>query len=667
MKHCFYAILALSLIIFACQKQPDTPPKDGNKIAPDGFNFETSRKVAVNIKLLSNINEPLKGIIIDVNSISGETLLRGASDETGTFTGTVNIPSYIDTLLIRPGNPGLNQDIQVLIRNNAVTCVIGGDKGVTGDIVKAPSSPQTFGGKNMKAFSGNSIFANTTYTYMGSYDVNGRPVSYLDQVKGTVSADLLAYLGESLPDQQNVNNHHPQYLTDNATEHLNITKTSDVWVTFVSEGGGNKNAIGYYTYLTNNPPNVVNKIDEVKFIFPNASAVSSGGNMQSGDRVKIGRFDSGTSIGFVLVQNGWRQNLNTVNSSALKFYSDSKFNPENSNELKTHTVLLNFAKENLFVIGFEDLKRDLTGTDHDFNDVVLYATSAPVDAISTVGVQGIVPPKDTDADGVWDVYDKFPNDGTKAYVSYFPSENSQGTLVFEDNWPSKGDYDMNDLVVKYRYTYISNASNKVVEMTADFRAVSAWATNKNGMGVQLPFAASLISSVSGHKITDHYITLNPNGTEAGQSKAVLIPFDDHTNLLSGPNQVVDTVSLVVKFASPVDLSAVGTGPYNPFLICNKLRGIEAHLPGHPPTDLADLSRFGSEHDRSNVSINKYYISDENWPWALNFTEHFSFPKEGNAINTAYLHFGEWASSGGTMFTDWYKNTAPGYRDPLKIH
>lgn len=667
MKHCFYAILALSLIIFACQKQPDTPPKDGNKIAPDGFNFETSKKVAVNIRLLSNVNEPLKGIIIDVNSTNGETLLRGASDETGTFIGSVNIPSYLDTLLIRPGNPGLSQDIQVLIQNNSVTCIIGGTEGAKGDIVRTASNPQVFGGKNTKPFGGNSIFANTSYTYMGSYDFNGRPVNYLDAIKGNVSADLLAYLGESLPDQQDVNNHHPQYLTDNATEHLNITKTSDVWVTFVSEGGGNKNAIGYYMYPTNNPPNVVNKIDDIKIIFPNASSVGSGGNMQSGDRVKLGTFSAGYSIGFVLIQNGWKQNLNTVNTSLTKFYSDSKFNPENSNELKTHTVLLNFEKENLFIIGFEDLKRDLTGTDDDFNDVVVYATSAPVDAISKVGVQGIVPPKDTDADGVWDLYDKFPNDATKAYVSYFPSASTYGTLAFEDNWPSKGDYDMNDLVVNYRYTYISSASNKVVEMIADFKATAAWAANKNGFGVELPFAQNVISSITGHKIRDSYITFNSNGTEAGQSRAVLIPFDDHTNLLSGPSQVIDTVSLAIKFVSPVDLSTVGTGPYNPFLICNKIRGIEAHLPGNTPTDLADLSRFGTEHDRSNIATGKYYLSDENWPWALNFTEQFRYPMEGNAINTAYLHFGEWASSGGTLFTDWYKNTSPGYRDPLKIH
>ena len=501
---------------------------------------------------------------------------------------------------------------------------------------------------------------------MGTYDASGRPVNYREAQKGDVTADLLTYLAESLPERQDVRVHHPAYLSDNATEHLNIVKTADVWITFVSEGAANTNCIGFYTYPTNNPPNQVHKIEEVKLLFPNSSAAGSSGSMQSGDRVKIGRFNPGTSIGFVLIQNGWAQNLNSVNTTLTKFYSDSKFNPESTDALRTHTVLLNFAIENLFVIGFEDLLRSGTNCDHDFNDVVLYAKANPVDGISTAGVQGISPPKDTDADGVWDVNDKFPEDATKAYISYFPSQATKGTLVFEDNWPSKGDYDMNDLVVNYRYTYVTNANNKVVEMTGDFKATAAWAANKNGFGVQLPFSPSLISSVTGQKLSSGYISQNSNGTEAGQSKTVIVPFDDHSQLLINRVEVIDSAIIKIVFVDPVDFTTLGTAPYNPFLICNKTRGLEAHLAGHLPTDKADPGYFGTQQDRTNAASNKYYLSDENWPWALSFTETFRYPIEGNAINTAYLHFGEWASSGGTVFTDWYKNTAAGYRDMLKI-
>jgi LruC domain-containing protein len=663
MKSCLLPILMLSTLVFTSCEKPidggvDQTDKAAGKLAPDGFNFETSRKVNVTIRLMSNIDEPLSGIIIDVNKPGGETILRGVSDASGYFQGIANIPSYIDTLLITPNNPGLNSDIKALIVNNAISCVIGGRSGGSGNMVMSRKSNQVF--------SGATVFAPTTYSYMGTYDINGRPVNYLDPQKGAVTADLLSYLAESLPDRQDVRVHHPQYLSDNATEHLNIISTSDVWITFVSEGGGYNNTIGYYTYSTNNPPNVVNKITDVKYIFPNCSALGSGGNMQSGDRVKLGTFSAGTSIGFVLLQNGWSPSVKSVNTNVTKFYSDSPFNPESTSALRTHTVLLNYAKENLFIIGFEDLVRSTAGSDHDFNDVVLYANAVPSSAISTAGVQGISPPKDTDGDGVWDVNDKFPTDATRAYISYFPSETTKGTLVFEDNWPSKGDYDMNDLVVTYQYKYISNSSNKVVEMYGDYRAVAAWAKNENGLGIQFPFAPSLVKSVFGQKLNNGYISLSANDTEAGQSKTVIVPFDGHRNLLLNQTDIIDSAIVKITFVNPVDMSAIGPGPYNPFLICSKQRGIEAHLPGHPPTDRADNKYFGTEHDRTNKATNKYYLSEENWPWALSFTETFRYPIEGNAINAAYLHFGEWASSGGTIFTDWYKNTSPGYRDDLKI-
>ncbi|HEY0056863.1 MAG TPA: LruC domain-containing protein [Pedobacter sp.] len=662
MRNSIFGILLLSLLIGSCKKETGLGKivKTDGKIAPDGFNFETSKKVNITIRLLSNINEPLKGIITDVKATSGTILLTGVTDASGTLTGTVNIPAYVDTLMISPNNAGLTQDVKGLIVNHSFNCTIGGDNGGSGNILMNKGNSKVFSGKNTDSFSA------LSYSYAGTYDSFGRPINYLDPQKGAVTANMLTYLAESLPEQKDVRVHHPAYVTTNATEHLNIVKTSDVWVTFVSEGALYTNTVGFYTYTTGNPPNNTNQIGDIKMIFPNTSGVGSGGNLQSGDRVKLGRFNAGTSIGFVLFQNSWRQNLNTVNTSAIKFYSDARFNPEGTADLRKHSVLLNFAPENLFIIGFEDKRRDASDCDQDFNDVVLYGTSIPTDAISTAGVQGMDPPKDTDGDGVWDVNDKFPLDANKAFISYFPSSSTYGTLAFEDKWPNKDDYDMNDLVVKYRYAYVTSASNQVAEINASFIAVAAWATNTNGFGVQLPFASSAVSSVTGHKLTRNIISLNPNGTEAGQSKAVIIPFDNQSTLLLGPTGFKDSVQLKIVLTSPINLATVGNGPYNPFLIGNGQRGFEVHLPGQLPTDKADNSFFGTADDRTNLSLGKYYLSAENWPWAISFTEHFYYPIEGNGINLAYLHFAEWASSGGTKFADWYKNTGPGYRDAIKI-
>ena len=86
-------------------------------------------------------------------------------------------------------------------------------------------------------------------------------------------------------------------------------------------------------------------------------------------------------------------------------------------------------------------------TDNDFNDAVFYAKSNPVDAIQIGNLAHIIPATDADGDGINDELDDFPFDPDKAFNNFSPSANSSGKLVFEDLWPSQGDYDFNDLVL----------------------------------------------------------------------------------------------------------------------------------------------------------------------------------------------------------------------------
>jgi len=73
-----------------------------------------------------------------------------------------------------------------------------------------------------------------------------------------------------------------------------------------------------------------------------------------------------------------------------------------------------------------------------------------------------------------------------AYVSHFPSESSYGTLAFEDNWPVRGDYDFNDLVVAYHVVQYRNPAGDVVAMEMFLRPDAAGAGYPNGLGISLP-------------------------------------------------------------------------------------------------------------------------------------------------------------------------------------
>ncbi|RVU01762.1 LruC domain-containing protein [Mucilaginibacter limnophilus] len=694
MKKLNTLLLILSIVGFtACKKDSNTPDNDGGvvtpdtKIAPDGFNFKTSKDVSLDITLHSNNNQALEGVVVSVFDPSNTEapIYRGVTDASGKLRGKVTVPAYLTQLIIDPAYVGLIRNAKANINGSSTTVVLGGSEGFSGDIVPEEVTFKQTNGLHTNGLLGIDFLYPTGYTASNAFvsPTNlGRP-AYLLSTGDVIDASLLSYINASLPEGTPLTTTHPEYLTSTVTSTINVKAKSDVWITFVSEGAGYKNALGYYTYRTSNPPSQVtggtllNGIDDITYVFPNASASGSGGGLKSGDKVKLGTFEAGTTIAFVLFQDAWTGT--GVNTGAAKFYSNDKFNPESTVATRKHSVVLYDDVHKLFLMGFEDINRQ-NGSDNDFNDLVVYATANPITAISNEGVAIIDDGGDKDGDGVLDELDAFPNDGTKAYISYYPSANTYAQVAFEDNWPYKGDYDLNDLVVNYRYTFVSNAKNQVVTLTGDYIAMAAGASFKNGFGVQLPVAASAVASVTGQNITGNYITRASNGVESGQSKAVIIPFDNHDNVIRYPDNsfLINTVptkdkvagsttTVTVTFASPVDQANLAASSFNPFLISNLRRGYEVHLPGYAPTDKADTKLFKTGDDASVPGSGKYYLSNENWPWAIGYTTAIQYPIEEASITKAYLHFAEWAQSGGTSFTDWYSNTASGYRNNSFIY
>lgn len=680
---CWLSLIA-ALVATSCSKHvdqnanPDPIPvvTGDSSIAPLGFDFSTTKTVSLNIKIAANNDDAITGI--PVRFYSGDPLttspvFTGVTDETGSVIASVNLPGYIDTLTIDPQYVGLMRFAKTIITNNNITATIGGKNNHSDNIIESNMMMAERKVKLVNSTSG--ITGNTVFSYMGLYNDSGVP-DYLEPTKDVISAQLLSFINASLPESKPLPVYHPSYLQNGNTTDLNITALADVWITFVSEGAGYLNTIGYYTYPTGSAPQHASDIDTIHYIYPNASLPNSGGNLQSGSKVKLGRFNPGTSIGFVLLANAW--NGSGVNSSSAKYYSDPVLNPETTPSLQQHTVLLYDDVQKLFLIGFEDINRQNSACDNDFNDAVIYATSNVVTAISTSKIQLIDQPGDIDHDGITDKFDDYPTDPARAFNNYYPSATTYGTLAFEDLWPTTGDYDMNDLVVNYRYKYVTNGTGKVVELFGDYSVKAAGASFLNGFGIQFPFSPGAVSQVTGQRLISNYITKSANGTEAAQSKAVIIPFDNYQALVTRPNGFEvntqtaapwtssDTAHVYVGFTTPLTMASFGTAPFNPFIISNLRRGYEIHLPGSLPTDLANIKLFSTAQDYTHPSQNYYYKSQNAWPWALNFAESFDYSTEGSAINNSYNHFLQWAQSGGTQYKDWYKDLS-GYRNSSKIY
>ncbi|MEO6150835.1 MAG: LruC domain-containing protein, partial [Mucilaginibacter sp.] len=448
----------------SCKKDsPSTgiiPVVPVDKIAPDGFNFKTSTDIAIDVTLRANNDQPLAGVKVNIynpaKTTNGSAIYTGFTNAAGKLQATVSVASGLQQLVIDPLSAGLIRYATAKINGSSITAVLGGKTGFSGDIVASANATAKLATASLRTFANSPIsfsypspYKNTTDAVVDDDDYPfslGRP-KYLLEKGDAIDASLLKNINASLPESAPLPETHPEYLDSKVTSTLNIVEQSDVWITYVSEGAGNKNTLAYYTYKTGDKPTREKDIKNAKYVFPNASNSGSGGGLNAGDKISLGRFEAGTSIAFILIGDAWTGT--DIDTDKPRYFSDDALNPEKDGALKKHTVVLFDAAHELFLIGFEDLPRD-GGSDNDFNDLVFYATSNPVEGISPDGVPSVDTGKDQDGDGVNDDQDEYPKDPERAYTSYFPSKDAYAQVAFEDNWPAKGDYDLNDLVIDYR-------------------------------------------------------------------------------------------------------------------------------------------------------------------------------------------------------------------------
>jgi LruC domain-containing protein len=715
----YSTIVACLAMSFGCKE--DIPQITINNSATEsakGFKYENVSVMPLNLTFKDLNGIPVPGVLIRVYSVDpyesdGMTLrenllpdTKGVTNSEGLFSRPITTENSVENLYILVDNLQFKHRMTIKKATTYSDIIYPAGYSVLRSSISARSTmsapiPYTRATAAMP-------ISNKLWV-LGTYNAaNGMP-SYTD-VSEPAPTYLLNRISSTLPESFNqfaepgrTNN---GYFDNVNQANLQVIADANIWVAFATEGAGVNNSVGYFYYPTNSPPNDTSAIAKRLIIFPNSSnSTSDGGSgmLVNGTKVKLRYqnpstgiwsdiFPAGVTVSWFLTTSGWGgSSYDAIFRNRVK----DQFSIFNFNKgSQPQTLLLYDAPTNKIILGFEDISigefpngTSGAGTepsDKDFNDVVFIVTANPITAVNTEVLKKIVIPGDDDGDGVPNISDDYPEDPLRAHNNYYPSGATFGSLAFEDNWPSKGDYDFNDLVLDYQVKYVTNAAGDVKDVVPTIRAKAVGADYSNGFAIELNTNAANVESVattyagSTTLLAGSLFSVNANGAELNQSKAVIPFFDNAYALFGAPfipgfvNTYVGSayyspveITKKITFAAPVSISALGNAPYNPFIVVNQNRGVEVHKAGKPATSLANTDLFNTNEDLTNQST-LWYVGTEDYPWVIDLPSVFKYPAEQNRIETGYLKIGEWISSHGIAFTDWYSNTNAGYRDNSKL-
>lgn len=216
------------------------------------------------------------------------------------------------------------------------------------------------------------------------------------------------------------------------------------------------------------------------------------------------------------------------------------------------------------------------------------------------------------------------------------------TYMFEDNWPSFGDYDMNDLVMDI------NITNKI----------------KGGNATQVTIKTTL-RAVGATKDLYAYAQIEAEG-----ANNIIVPLlldqEAHQALKVEQKTILNTITYNCEsqtYTNSIPLTGVQGRVHvknlNVFIVWGDptlAKRNEIHLPGFKGTSqAAPTGKKGYQYDGSAVGANPDF---DNMMWGLMVpTDDFiSYPRESVAITEAYKGFWEWALQGGNETVgEWYKS------------
>ncbi len=410
-------------------------------------------------------------------------------------------------------------------------------------------------------------------------------------------------------------------LKTSGTNDMIITKNTSLIATYFKSSAGWDDMVAYYTYQEGETVDM--KTIKKTVLFPRYSGKTPVSLLNSQVQLKYWNesagqyqeiFPAGTHIGWILLGYYNITNWPTGKPNVLR-YSNPAYNNDG---LQRSVMLMDTKLDNHFFMMMED------NVDARYNDVQFSITSGKESVVSPPVIPEEVEKVDT-------------------YVV-------KGSLAFEDNWPKKGDYDMNDVVIYFSGSMIKlKQGRNMVRSIITFTPKNNGATYTNGFGFQFDDKVSY-DNIKSLKVSVNEEEKRDITFEENMEKPTLILWENTATVLK------NTFKVEIEYNEGVSENNVKP-PFNPFIFVNNRRH-EVHLPGYKPTSKADDTLRGTENDLRVDDEGKemYYISRDNMPFALYLMNaEFKWPTESVSITEYYPNFSSWKDSFGDSNQDWYKN------------
>ena len=710
------------LVLASCSKSKDLydpnissgdKPEPEIKVEANTFDFSTTQSVNLAVDYSAcnagavwfsiYADYPLSDDPDPVLKNDLQPVFEAFTNTSGIFNETITLPAYAKHLYVYTGNFFVNDQL--------LECdVLSGSAKVTAQSATAATRgafARTRGEDGTQTNSLATLYqlsylvdwktgdkTNTQiykdwYTPLGTWDANtGRP-SYLMKSSDESYSKMAFTEAEMKSIKQTISNtliaKKQCPMKYRQAYDLALTEASEVAVTLV---GGNtcwNSTMGYYYYTEGQTPTDPMDLNII-MLFPNtqdgqSSFITSRGNnyygnvaLSPGDMVQLmyypniasgdysgatKKFPKGTRIGFILKSNGWgmqktvgdkkyynsylgeRKDAPTVSrqynawaasTDGLSYSTDdsdqnkadngtyAKPNPEG--QARTAKFAYENAQGKQYaIVSFEDACND-----DDFDDVIL--------ALKPVGV-----------------FENLPTPDEK-------ETKTTGVYAFEDLWPAKGDYDMNDAVVDFEQVWTWNTPDVKTTESKIYKEVVKLTTYQNYVTLKSGLAVTLNT-----KGTPDNINIKKVAPATKDTTDVNFTQEGNTYLLT--NDITDELgtTYILELVYEAGIEPSNIASIQPFIYRTEGEGRwEVHIPFEAPTSKMITGYFGTLDDKSVPAEGKYYVRNSNYPFAFylegvnidTFKETLLLRKnESVKISDLYPSFLPWVKSNGVEHADWY--------------